>query len=122
TLQPKLADPAPPSNEANIWQARLELQAAQARIRARGRYTLIYWQMSDTEAENRLAQLNDNLKAFFIWHATRGIELPVPEKSLLAIQVKSGDLLRPLAGPTLDVPDKTFAVGSARSGELIRTP
>lgn len=56
-----------------------------AQFETRGHYTLVFWDASDEDRTRRLGQLEDNLRAFVLWHATRGAALPVPERPLLAV-------------------------------------
>jgi hypothetical protein len=53
-------------------------------------YTLIYWDATEAEVKRRFEVLEDNFKAFFIYHALRGIDLPVPETPLIAVLPKQG--------------------------------
>src|SRR5207302_3025495 len=47
--------------------------------------------------------LKENFRGFYLWHATRGIEVPVPDAPLIAVMAKRpGDVL-PLAR-ALDAP------------------
>jgi hypothetical protein len=71
------------SEDADTWKARLNAPA----IKISGHYAVLYWNHDSTESEvdRRLVQLNENFYGFFLWHATRGIVLPVPDKPLIAI-------------------------------------
>ena len=54
--------------------------------------------------------LEENFKGFFLWHATRGITVPVPDSPLIAILPKSGAEVFRLAR-ALDVPVRLAADG-----------
>ena len=54
--------------------------------------------------------LEENFKGFFLWHATRGITVPVPESPLIAILPKSGAEVFRLAR-AVDVPVRLAADG-----------
>jgi hypothetical protein len=92
-LQPKLKGGAAPSSEAEIWRLRLDA----SNVHAQGHYTVIYWDSSADEVKRRADQLEDNLRAFFLWHALRGVGLEVPDRSLIAILPPAGEKVRPLA-------------------------
>ncbi|MBX9583230.1 MAG: hypothetical protein K2X87_23235 [Gemmataceae bacterium] len=55
----------------------------------RGHYDLVYWDASEEDRARRLGQLEDNLRAFYLWHATQGRALPVPDRPLTAILPKT---------------------------------
>lgn len=73
--------PAPQLSNAEHWRAVLNATA----VRSDGHYSLIYWDSPEPEVFRRSTQLNDNFTAFFMWHATRGVSMPVPEKSLVVV-------------------------------------
>lgn len=83
---------APPSKPGDgpEWVRRFnESEFRGAQFADQGHFTLVYWDASDQDRARRLAQLEDNFRAFFLWHATRGVALPVPEKPLLAVLPKT---------------------------------
>ncbi len=73
--------PAPQQSSAENWRIQLDAK----NVRVEGHYAIVYWDSQDPEVVRRSAQLNDNFSAFFLWHATRGIVLPVPDKPLIVI-------------------------------------
>jgi hypothetical protein len=90
--------PAPqPNDAAELWKERLSAKD----VRTEGHYALIYWDSSEAEVSRRLRQLNDNFYAFYLWHATRGVTLPVPAKTLIAVLARQGGAMRGL-NHTLD--------------------
>ena len=76
-----VATPAPKPSDAENWRFRLTAKA----VRPDGHYAVVFWDSSEQEVTRRAAQLNDNFAAFYLWHATRGVVLPVPEKALVVI-------------------------------------
>lgn len=85
--------PAAAPGDGADWQARLDAKAH----RTEGHYTVISWESSDAEVRRRSQQLNDNFIAFFMWYATRGATLPVPEKPLLAVLAEQAQHVRKLS-------------------------
>jgi hypothetical protein len=120
-VQPKLDTPGKKTQEALVWQTRLSLLAAGAKMHANGHYTLIYWG-DRVEADRRLKQLNDNFNAFFMWHCNRGVVLDVPDRSMTTVLLPGEDKLREVARPIMDVPMEAIAKGTPRGGELARAP
>jgi hypothetical protein len=86
-LAPKLKGSAARRPDAEFWQAQL----AAPSTRVQGHYTLLTWDTPEAEQSRRLAQLEDNFRAFFLWHALRGVALEVPATSLLAVLPPTGD-------------------------------
>src|SRR5205823_6068030 len=91
-LQPQLKGGARQRADVEDWRVRLE--AADALTQ--GHYTLIYWDSGRPELTRRFAQLEDNFRAFFLWHATRGVALPVPERPLAAVLPPDGAKVYPM--------------------------
>lgn len=107
-----------PSTAAD-WQAKLDAP----RLHVAGHYALIYWDASQGEVDRRLAMLEENFKGFYLWHATRGIDLYVPETPLTVILAKRGSDVLALAR-ALDVPTRMPADGfySADHDLLVLSP
>jgi hypothetical protein len=84
---------------AETWKARLDAQ----NVHTQGHYSVISWDASAAEVQRRAVMLEENFRGFFLWHATRGIELQVPETPLLAVLHKSGGNVLGLAR-AIDVP------------------
>jgi uncharacterized membrane protein YgcG len=84
-IAPQLA--APPtqtSHRGEEWMSRLGATA----IAESQWYALIHWserQLSSEDIERRLRALDNNLKAFYLWHALQGIALPLPQQRLIAV-------------------------------------
>ncbi len=70
-----------PGTAADEWKERLNAQ----NVLTRGHYTLIYWDAGGDEVARRLAELEENFRAVYLWHALEGVALPVPERPLVAI-------------------------------------
>jgi hypothetical protein len=120
-LQPKLAAQAQKLDDLELWQSRIELIAPNTRMLKSGHYFMFYWG-DDKEARRRADQLNDNLRAFFLWHATRGVTLDVPSKPLVAVVIPDANMMRKMAQPVMDVPERAAAMGTPRGGEMARAP
>lgn len=99
-MQKGIKGSATKAGNAELWKARLEAQD----VYLRGHYALIYWDAAPDEVQRRADLLEENFKAFFLLHAVRGIELPVPEVPLTVVLPKQGRdvlrLARALDGPT----------------------
>ncbi|HEV3385326.1 MAG TPA: hypothetical protein VG097_10970 [Gemmata sp.] len=93
-------------NRAEYWQRKFNAPY----VRTQNHYTLIYWDASDFDVKRRLDLLEDNFKAFFIWHATRGIEFPVPETPMIAVLPRQANDVFNYA-KALDAPARLTADG-----------
>lgn len=113
---------APPqSPEAVKWQSILT-DSTPANLRTERFYSLIYWDSSDAEVARRSAQLNDNLLAFYLTHAVRGVTLPVPARPFVAVLAKQGSAYNKLR-PALDgLPSQTDAFYSPEHDLLVLSP
>src|SRR5579872_1316648 len=106
-IQKVLKTPASkPNPRADYWQKKLNA----ANTRTQNHYTLIFWDANDFDVKRRLDILEDNLRAFYIWHATRGIALPVPEIPLLAVLPRQSSEALSYA-KALDAPTRLSADG-----------
>jgi len=92
-LRPRITGSAAPRPDADDWKRRLGATG----LRHQGHYTLLSSGASDAEQTRRLTQLDDNFKAFFLWHLTRGIELNVPTVTQLAVLAPDSERVIPLA-------------------------
>jgi hypothetical protein len=86
-LQPRLKGSSARRPDAEFWQGQLGAPAA----RLIGHYTVISWDTPEPELTRRANQLEDNFRAFFLWHALRGVALDVPATSLLVVLPPTGD-------------------------------
>jgi hypothetical protein len=92
---------------ANYWKAQLTARD----VLTRGHYAILYWDTPLEEVQRRAALLEDNFRAFYLLHAVRGVELPVPEAPLVAVLAKKGvEVLRLAAA--LDAPTTLRSDGS----------
>lgn len=72
----------PPNPEAAKWKGRV----SGAGIAESKFYSVVYFDNNQASDAARKAQLLDNnLKAFYLWHALNGVALPVPKMKLLAL-------------------------------------
>ena len=98
-IQKDLKGSASKSNRVDYWKPKL----GAINVRTSAHYTLLSWDATDAEVKRRLDFLEENFKAFYLWHATRGIVLPFPEVSLLVVLPKDPTqvlgLARALDGP-----------------------
>jgi len=106
SMQAGIKSPPPNPNSAEQWRLRLKAQGVSPQMH----YSIIYWDASDNEVKRRASMLEENFKGFFLWHATRGITLPIPDAPLIAVLPKSGsDVFR--FAHALDVPKRMPADG-----------
>ena len=91
-VQKAVTEPAPLPSDAQDWQGRLDYKS----VTVQGHYALVCADTPPAEINRRLGQLNDNFAAFYLWHATRGVALPVPEKPLVAVLAQQGSAMRGL--------------------------
>lgn len=113
---------APPqSPEAVKWQSILT-DGTQANLRTERFYSIVYWDSSEAEVARRSAQLNDNLTAFYLTHAVRGVALPVPTKPFVVVLAKQRLAYNKLR-PALDgMPSQTDAFYSPEHDLLVLSP
>ncbi len=79
-------------SDAEDWKSRLNYQ----NVRIADRYAIVYADTPAPEVQRRATQLNDNLAAFYLWHATQGVALPVPQKPLVVVLAPQTPALRKL--------------------------
>ncbi|MBX9622477.1 MAG: hypothetical protein K2X82_01550, partial [Gemmataceae bacterium] len=89
-IQKPLKDPPAGKGAGDEWAARLAIALGKANQETRGHYTLVYWDAPEADRTRRLVQLEDNLRAFYLWHAVRGVALPVPDRPLTAVLPRTG--------------------------------
>jgi hypothetical protein len=93
------APAAKPRADVEGWKVRLEA----ARVDTSPHYVLLSWDATDEEVKRRLDLLEENYKAFFLVHATRGVEVRPPDAPLVAVLAKQARdavvLSRALDGP-----------------------
>ncbi|QEL18497.1 hypothetical protein [Limnoglobus roseus] len=80
----KIEKDATPSPEGEEWRSRLSAGS----VKNSKHYSLVYWgerQINPAELDRRLAALEKNFKAFYLWHALQGIALTVPDKTLMVV-------------------------------------
>lgn len=124
-LRPKLIGSAARPPDAEYWQTRLSTIGGNSSVRVQGHYALIMWDVAEGEAARRFAQLEDNFRAFFLWHALRGVALEVPATAMLAVLPPTGDKVVLLArGLEAITPYATLAdrPAAARAIERLMMP
>ena len=84
--------PAPQPSDAERWRSALDA----TNVRTDRHYSVIYWDSPDHEVIRRSNQLNDHFAAFYLWHATRGIVLPVPGKPFVVVLAPHGEMYKKL--------------------------
>ncbi len=85
---------------AAVWKQKLSQGRGfhDAEIYPSAHYDLIAWGgVRTAEANRRLEQLEMNLRAFYLWHATRGVRLPLPDQRLPVALTAGPDDVRFLA-------------------------
>ena len=80
-MQKAVTDRANQPSDAETWKIRLDAK----NVRPTKHYAIISWDAPTAELDRRATQLDDNFAAFYLWHATRGVVLPVPSKPLVAV-------------------------------------
>ncbi|MBN9122702.1 MAG: hypothetical protein J0I06_26745 [Planctomycetes bacterium] len=103
---------APQPSDAELWRVRLDA----ATVRPTPHYSVIYWDSPEPEVARRSAQLENHFTAFFLWHATRGIVLRVPDKPLLVALAPQAAAYRKLRRG-LDGYDGLPSLSDDRSGQ-----
>lgn len=121
TLSPKLERAATPSPEADEWRSRLSA----ANVKVGKHYSLVYWgerQINPTELDRRLAALDRNFKAFYLWHALQGISLKVPDKTLTVLLADRSTDVFPLKEKLDGLPIQSDAFYSPIHNLLVLSP
>ncbi len=118
-MQQDLKAPANKPSKSEYWQRKFNA----TNVRLQGHYSLIYWDSNDSDVKRRLDGLEENLHAFFVWHATRGIVLPVPDAPLVAVLPRQTNEVFKYAR-ALDAPPRLTADGfySPENELLILSP
>jgi hypothetical protein len=93
-------------SKAENWQLKLGAN----NLLTQYHFALISWDATTAELKRRSDILEENFKAFFLWHATRGIALTIPEVPLLVVLPKNGSDVIALAR-ALDAPARLVADG-----------
>lgn len=93
-IKGKLNEPLPDGGEASKWQSLLGAVG----VNSTEHYALIHWgeqSVSQDVIKRKLAALEDNFRAFYLWHALGGVPLKLPERKLIVVLAdKSTDMLR----------------------------
>ncbi|MFO0825379.1 MAG: hypothetical protein U0792_20045 [Gemmataceae bacterium] len=121
-IQKALRDPTSKRNTTtDTWQTKL--QATNVTNSPKSRYSILSWDATEAEVARRGTLLEENFQAFFLWHATRGIELKIPEVPLIAVLARQGRDVIPLAR-ALDAPPRLVADGfySTEHDVLVLSP
>ena len=82
-LAAKLEAPPTGSDKGEYWKQTLGATATAPGLH----YVLVYWSENSKQDDinRRLNALEDNFKAFYLWHALQGIALPLPDRRLVAV-------------------------------------
>ncbi|HJZ55989.1 MAG TPA: hypothetical protein VKE74_13560 [Gemmataceae bacterium] len=113
------------SKEGENWKQMFDAvnDYAGANTRTQGHYTLVYWDADEEEIALRFTRLEDNFRAFFLWHALQGIVLKVPTRPLVAVVLREARVFHPIRedfGRPFLVCDDSFVV--AQSNVLVMSP
>lgn len=104
------------------WRERLSLVHPGANEQTSAHYYLVYWDSPEAERARRLSQLEDNFRAFYLWHATQGVALPVPARPLVAVLPKTGADVNHLAHAIDGMPRVTDAFYAPDHDVLVLSP
>ncbi len=88
-LKDALPKPLPANPEAAEWQSRLGAQV----VAESEHYALVHYgegSLPKDAVERRLSALENNFKAFYLWHALAGEALPLPAKKLVVLVADRG--------------------------------
>jgi len=93
----------PIPGEAPLWKDRIGVAFSDVYATPGDHYHIVTTGGPRTaEAQRRLGQLETNFRAFYLWHAARGVALPLPDRQLPVILAGSADEVRRLRA-ALDV-------------------
>lgn len=96
-IKDDITRPSRAPSDGPAWKDRIGFAYSNVRDFSSPHYHVFYWEGMDAEMNRRVAQLEDNFKAFFLMHAVQGIAIPVPEKPQLVILAKSTTDVRKLS-------------------------
>jgi hypothetical protein len=86
----------PLKNDAEGWKENIDVQYQGAQVQTRKHFSLIYWDASEAELATRFTRLEDNFRAFYLWHATQGVALKLPTRPLIAVHLKGANEFYPI--------------------------
>lgn len=86
TIQPGLRARVQNPGEAPLWMNRIDASFSGVQTTPGDHYHMVTTGGTRTaEVQRRLAQLETNFRAFYLWHAARGVALPLPDRQLPVI-------------------------------------
>jgi hypothetical protein len=99
-----MTKPARSPSDGATWRERISFAYPGVKDYISPHYHILFWEGMDPEAMRRVAQLEENFKAFYLVNAVHGQVMPIPDKPLLVILAKSTTDVRRLAA-SLDAID-----------------
>jgi hypothetical protein len=120
SIQEKLT--APPSKASDGQRWRETIDSVNARVMTQRHYSLVYWDANTEEVSRRFNLLDENFRAFYLWHATQGIALDVPDRPLMAVLPQRASDLYPLSRGLDGFPMEADAFYSAEHDLLVLSP
>jgi len=85
-------------------------------------YSLLIWDNPQAEYSRRARQLDEHFDAFFLWHATQGVVLPVPDHPLLVVLAKRESDMRKHFSALDGMSGLRDAFYSSNNGVLVLSP
>lgn len=83
---------SPMKNDAEEWREIIDTLYAGTVLHHNGKhYSIISWDANPAELTARVSHLEDNFKAFYLWHATQGITLKTPKKQQIVVLLKGAN-------------------------------
>lgn len=121
TLKPDLDADVTVPDDAEEWRQKL----AAAAVAPGKHYSLVHFgerQVSPEDLNRRLTILEQNLKAFYLWHAINGVALPVPKKRMTVILANRTTDMRPLRDALDGLPIQSDATFAPLNDVLVLSP
>jgi len=86
-----MGKPLPANGAAEEWKNRF----GSGHVETGPHFSLIYFDTNQkANAQRRLKVIENNFKAFYLWHALQGLALQLPEKKLIAVLCDSTEKLK----------------------------
>jgi hypothetical protein len=121
-IREDIVRPAKSASDGGVWKDRIGFGYGGVKEFVSPHYHVLFWDGMDAELNRRVAQLEDNFKAFFLVNALRGVAIPVPEKPLIVVLAKSTTDVRNLSASLDGMPAISDGFYSPDHGILVLSP
>jgi hypothetical protein len=120
-LAPKIDTPPPQPDDAEKWKDQLQASGIAQGLH----YAMVYWggnQIDPEEMNRRLKALEQNYKAFYLWHALMGVSVKVPERRMVTVLADRATDMPRLRDALDGLPIESDAFYSPRHDLVVLSP